>query len=123
MLGLNLRNPQAIPHDRARVVETYGGAVPQIAGVRGLLADKPPMRQSVLLQKWKLIQLGPDTELYNLQADPAELVNLAKDRPEHVAELASLIEKWSLEYQSGDADEAALNDDDMEALESLGYLD
>ncbi len=123
MLGLNLRDPQAIPRDRARVVETYGGAVPQIAGVRGLLANKPPMRQSVLLENWKLIQLGPDIELYNLETDPDELDNLAKDRPEHVAELASLIEKWSLEYQSGDADEAALNDDDMEALESLGYLD
>lgn len=123
MQGANLQDFAAIPRNRVRVVETYGGAVPQIAGVRGMLANKPPMRQSVLWNDWKLIQLGPEIELFNLGADPEETDNRAKEHPERVAELTKLIDEWSSENQRGSADEAALNEDDLEALESLGYLD
>jgi arylsulfatase A-like enzyme len=123
MKGLDLRDSRNVPHDRVRIVETYGGAVPQISGVREMLANKPPMRQSVLLEEWKLIELGPRTELYNISTDPGELENRAKEKPDHVAELSGLIEEWSAAHQRGDADEATLNEDDLEALESLGYLD
>ena len=123
MKGLDLLEPDSVPHDRVRVVETYGGAVPQIAGIREMLANDPPMRQSVLIEEWKLIELGPRTELFNIANDPKELENRAKEMPEQVAELSDLIEAWSTTHQRGDADEATLNEDDLEALESLGYLD
>lgn len=123
MVGLNLLQSEAIPRDRMRVVETYGGAVPQISGVREMLENAPPMRQSVLHEGWKLIQLGPRTELYNLIDDPEELDNRAKEKPDRVDKLAKVIEAWSAAYKRGDSDEAALNEDDLEALDSLGYLD
>ncbi len=123
MLGLNLLKPESIPGDRVRIVETYGGAVPQIAGLRGMLEDKPPMRQSAIRDEWKLIQLGPRVELYNVSVDPEELDNQAKEKPDLVAELTELVDDWSDQYKLSEAEEAALNEDDMEALESLGYLD
>jgi arylsulfatase A-like enzyme len=123
MEGFNLLNQEVIARDRLRVVETYGGAVPQIAGIHGLLADKPPMRQSAIWAGWKLIQLGPETELYNLKSDPRELENHADDMPEKVAEMSAKIETWSEATLRSESDEATLNEDDVEALESLGYVD
>ena len=122
MLGLDLLNDE-VPERRVRVVETYGGAVPNLPGAMALMGDQPPMRQSVIDQPWKLIVGGARTELYHLEDDPGELHNLADERPEEVGRLKELLEEWERETPPADPQEVELSPDDIEALESLGYID
>lgn len=122
MLGLDLLNSPP-PRDRVRVVETYGGAVPRLPGARALMAGRGPQRQSVLLENWKLILNGDQTELFDLGADPAELVDLSGENPERVSRLAEEIRRWDAAVARAAGEEAVLTEDDEEALESLGYIE
>jgi len=122
MLGLDILNTE-VPLDRIRVVETYGGAVPNFGVTRQIMADKPPQRQGVLLDGWKLILDGSEHELFHIRNDPMETLDLAQDQPEKSAELLALIAEWSARVASNKDNEAQLSEDDMEALESLGYID
>ena len=46
--------------------------------------------------KWKLVSKHPgDWELYDLEADPTEMDNLADAHPEKVDELKTLYENWA----------------------------
>jgi len=80
------------------------------------------MRQGALLDGWKLILGGDGPELFNLREDPAELTNLAHTAPEQLTALRALIEKWDGETPKTMEENTDLSDDDMKALESLGYL-
>jgi choline-sulfatase len=122
MLGLNLLEEEA-PADRARVIETYGGAVPKIPGVKALLSDAGPIRQGVLIEGWKLILNGRDEELFYLPDDPGELENLAPENPEKTAALRRLIEEWDQAAEKGISGGESLDEEDIRALESLGYVD
>jgi len=122
MLGVNLLDPNAVPASRVRYVETYGGAVPRLPGVKSLLADRRPMRQGVLVDHWKLIIGGEGPELYNLAEDPGELKNLASEQPKRFHEMMRLVQIWDKEHIRGQVEEASLTRDDFRALESLGYL-
>jgi len=45
--------------------------------------------------RWKLVKMDKESwELYDMQADPIELVNLARTHPERVAQLSDLWEEW-----------------------------
>ena len=122
MLGMDLLH-DAVPADRARVIETYGGAVPKLPGARAVMTARPPMRQGVTRNEWKLILRGPRTELFNVREDPMEETNLAGEMEARVRELTTLVETWSVEHPEGSAEEAELDQDDLEALEALGYLE
>jgi tetratricopeptide (TPR) repeat protein len=68
--------------------------------------------------KWKLID-APETELYDLEADPAEKVNVAAKHPDVVAKLRT---EWKQFASSKiDAPRVELDAQSKEALESLGY--
>lgn len=122
MLGSDLLNspPNAA---RPRVIETYGGAVPGVPGAKALMASRPPMRQGVVQGTWKLILGGPEPELYNIQEDPAELKNLYRDEPNHVAELRKVLANWDKDTPKGSAEAADLSQEDVDALKSLGYVE
>lgn len=122
MLGLDLFH-SPVPSDRVRVIETYGGAVPTLPGARALMADRPPVRQGVVFNGWKLIIGGKRLELFSLHEDPLEQNNLAEQHPDHVKELCADIAKWDAETPKGKAEEADLTPSDVQALRSLGYLD
>lgn len=122
MLGLNVL-AEAIPANRVRIVETYGGAVPKLPGVKAMMSERGPMRQGVLLEGWKLIVDGKREELYHLPKDPGELNNLAKGEPERVKALRALLEAWEIEHPRADETEQTLSDDDKEALKAFGYLE
>ncbi|MCC6486883.1 MAG: sulfatase [Candidatus Hydrogenedentes bacterium] len=122
MLGADLLK-DSLPMDRVRVIETYGGAVPRIPGAKALMASRPPMRQAVLAEHWKLILDGTRPELFDLSPDPAELKDLAKNQPDHAESLTKLIADWDQAVTKLDATEAELSEDDINALESLGYVE
>jgi len=122
MLGLDVVHGE-VPMDRVRVVETYGGAVPNFGVTRQIMADKPPQWQGVLLNGWKLITDGSERELYRLTGDPMETEDLSSDHPDKVEALLALITEWSARITSNKDNAAQLSEDDMDALESLGYIE
>lgn len=122
MLGVDLLKTE-IPNDRARVIETYGGAVPSVPGAKAVMAARPPMRQSVTKGEWKLIIGGPGPELFNLTNDPGELKNLIDEEKPRAAELREIIEDWDAKIPKGSAEAAELDGEDIEALKSLGYVE
>lgn len=121
MLGLDLLRDE-VPSDRARVIETYGGAIPNLPGAHSLMASRPPMRQGVLVGKWKLILDGSRAELYNLATDPWELEDLTRKQEARVAQLRAIIEEWDAATEKGAAEAAELSTEDIEALKGLGYV-
>ena len=48
----------------------------------------------------KVVRAGKDWELYDLKADPTEMHDLAKERPEKTAELAQMWEEWRQDYKN-----------------------
>lgn len=121
MLGTDLiKSPP--PMSRVRVVETYGGAVPHIPGAKAVMAGRPPMRQAALQNKWKLI-IGAGPELYHLEKDAMELENVAKREPARVEDLSKHIADWDAATPRNDTSEAPLNETDVDALKSLGYVE
>lgn len=122
MLGLDLLADD-VPADRARVVETYGGAVPNVPGIKEAMADAGPIWQGVIQEGWKLI-LGQDhVELFNLDEDPEELDDRSGRDQRRVEALEHLIQTWVRATPVGEQGEQNLDDEDVKALEALGYLD
>jgi choline-sulfatase len=122
MRGIAILDPE-FPAGRARVIETYGGAVPHIWGAKALMADKPPQLQGVLHEGWKLILNETSHELYHLVHDPMELQNRAAEEPARVAELEKMIRSWDSATTRVAGDEVELSDEDRRALDNLGYLE
>lgn len=121
MAGLNLLGE--VPDQRARVVETYGGAVLRVPGVKSIMANKPPQLQGALLGSWKLILEGDRALLFDLARDPMEEEDRSKSEPERVKKMTRLIRVWHERTERGSAVQAELTEDDLEALEALGYVD
>ncbi len=113
----------ALPADRVRVVETYGGAVPNLPGAKALMADAAPLAQAVLAGDWKLIRETEMPELYNLFTDPDELVNRAEDQPARARRLSDLSDAWTRTYGAREATAPAMDEEDREALRALGYVE
>ncbi len=109
--------------DRVRYVETYGGAVPQLPGLRRILAASGPSHRGVISEGWKLILTGGHhAELYYLPDDPKEEHNRAESEPERVAALSTLVSLWAQNHPPLDTPSGAtLNHEDAAALRSLGY--
>ena len=61
-------------------------------------------------------------ELYDLQADPAELENLAADRPELVSEMDDELALFFEGLKPRSGDRQTLSDRELRSLESLGYV-
>lgn len=85
--------------------------------------DSPNQRYMVRTKQWKYVyhELGGVEELYDEQADPQELENLAASRPEIVAELRGALIDWVRE----NGDDAMLDDsgDLVVSDESLAVCD
>jgi arylsulfatase A-like enzyme len=68
-----------------------------------------------------------EIELYDLDADPAESVNLADSLPRVTAELLAAMNRIlaacdSLRVQPSDTSQTTLSDEDLERLRALGYV-
>lgn len=73
---------------------------------------------------WKLI-VGYEEktqELFDLDEDPGELVNLAAGDPDRVLDLSKQIEIWRIRHERKDATARKVSPEDQEKLRSLGYI-
>ena len=86
---------------------------------------------SLVSDGWKLVQQGGFDgerryELYDHEADPINLTDVAADHPEVVDRLARMLDGWraqALEARLDDAAAAAsLDSEELERLRSLGYV-
>jgi len=92
-----------------------------------------PDAYAVLLDGWKLIwnetvrDDRPELELFDHREDPLNLVDLAGEHPEKVAELKALIDGWRAEAEAArPSDEGLaeeLSSEELEQLKALGYID
>ncbi|MCD4749699.1 MAG: sulfatase-like hydrolase/transferase, partial [Thermoanaerobaculales bacterium] len=64
---------------------------------------------------------GGEVELYDISADPDELVNLAQERPDLVAELSAQLDRI-LAGGGRSAVEVELTDEERDQLRALGYV-
>jgi len=72
---------------------------------------------------WKLIE-GPDEgslELYDLESDPGEHVDLAQREPERVETLRGMLAAWRSEHTHADLDVTGPSEEERARLEALGY--
>lgn len=122
MLGVDLLNDE-VPKNRIRIMETYGGAVPNLKVTKALMADKPPQRKTIIHNGWKFIQGGSKDELYHIAEDPYETKNMTGSNPDRAKELKSLLTTWDTSTARNLDNDAELSDDDIEALGSLGYIE
>ena len=122
MQGVDVLNTD-VPATRARVIETYRGAVLNVPVAKEIMSNMGPQLQGILIDDWKLVTNGKRSELFHLKRDPGELENVAHLHPELVATLTQQIRDWSDAFTNRRSDEAELSDDDVEALRSLGYIE
>lgn len=123
MLGRNLLG-DPLPSDRPRFMETYGGAVPRLPGAKALLRHTSPTHQAVLKEGWKLIQPQSGIpELYFLPDDPGESRNVLHGNESKLAELRDLLALWNKSHPRGAENAAELSNEDIEALQALGYIE
>ena len=92
------------------------------------LAESPaygPDSRAITFGRFKLIRRYDGfVQLFDLHADPDEMVDLSAERPELVAELTVLMERELSGIDTSVSDETMEFDDDtLEQLRSLGYID
>lgn len=126
---LMLEAPSLVPLFRGGKME------PHVFGQSGYQLD---FTLSVRDERWKLIhvpnpvdrmlQTGSEYELYDLQSDPGETINLYAEEPETAARLRQALEQWSRPWrerayhQIGPL-QGQVDDETRELLRSLGYVD
>lgn len=122
MLGSNVL-AMSPPQDRPRFMETYGGAVPRLPGMRALMEHTSPTYQAVTCQGWKLVRgnAQPD-RLFYLPDDPGELRNRRGEQPSLYEALHRLLEQWHTSRPRAAQTAADLRPEDVEALRGLGYI-
>ena len=123
MLGCDILN-DTIPSDRTRFMETYGGAVPKVPGMKQLLRATSPVQQSAVKKGYKLICSAnrPDA-LYCLPDDNGEERNIIAHNGEWDKILNDLLKSWNKTYARGTETANPLTEEDLDMLKSLGYIE
>ena len=78
-----------------------------------------PLR-ALITQQWKYIR-SPKAELYDLLADPQELLNLATKSPDQLQKLEGELTAWEERMNQRLAGNVALTEQERRALSGLGY--
>jgi len=102
-----------------------GSSLPETARFISAVKHRPEL-QAVEERNFKLIhdRRGGSLALFNLEADPTESSDTAADHPQILSELkAELAAHLKLAQDAPQAGSAPLNDQAVENLKSLGYLE
>ncbi|MGH7899574.1 MAG: sulfatase family protein, partial [Candidatus Binatia bacterium] len=80
-------------------------------------------KYAVRIDRWKYIVAKEEGsyELYDLEADPAELRNLYAEHPQPAVKLTAALEDW-LRSPGVDSPEQTVSEEDANRLRSLGYV-
>jgi arylsulfatase A-like enzyme len=117
------------PHDRAVIAEYSGGNESQIGLLRRL---NPDLDTSRLTSRYKTVRRGElrltmggadSLCLHDLAADPGQMRNIAKDRPDDVGELLDVLNMELARYSPTEGEESQMDEETREKLRSLGYTD
>lgn len=65
---------------------------------------------------------GSAVEFYDLNEDPRELHDISSERPTEVAELVGYLRQWRSGLTASSAEAASLDEETLEGLRALGYL-
>lgn len=87
---------------------------------RRIVGDRLPF--GVRRGTWKYVRSGDDETLYDLDADPAERVDVAAREPAVTRELRGAAGRWMKDHPVKLRDAAALDPALVERLKALGYL-
>jgi arylsulfatase A-like enzyme len=95
---------------------------------RPSVAESPaygPDTKAITFGRYKLVrQVDGLVQLFDLQQDPGELIDLSQERPEIVAKLGDLLEQELTGVDTSLSDETMdFDEDTLEQLRSLGYLE
>ena len=116
---------KARPQQPNSLVFSSVRASPKFFQDRGYLLDHQKSLLSVQSSRWKLIVYpGFDDEyleLYDLQDDPGETVDVAADHPEIRDQLRAVLADW-YSNAAEPAAEMELSPEDVKQMKSLGYL-
>jgi arylsulfatase A-like enzyme len=93
-----------------------------------VLAESPaygPDSRAITFGRFKLIRQNDGfVQLFDLHADPEEMLDLSAERPDLVAELTDMMERELAGIDTTASDETMEFDEDtLEQLRSLGYID
>ena len=66
---------------------------------------------------------GYELELYDVVSDPKETTHLAEELPDVAKDLAWRLEEWFSNYDEADVAPLDLDEEDLESLRALGYID
>jgi arylsulfatase A-like enzyme len=101
---------------RREAIRSVGGAP-----AAEVLIDRPS--EALRTREWKLIASGDDVKLYDLRTDPAELADLAKERPETAARLRRELAGWLAANPIRLAAPEAIDPRLYDTLRALGYVE
>lgn len=125
--ALSLPIPEGLRGNSLTAFLTSGPGAPRCEP-QPSLAESPaygPDSRAITFGRFKLIRRYDGfVQLFDLRADPDEKVDLSAERPELVAELTVLMERELSGIDTSASDETMEFDDDtLEQLRSLGYID
>lgn len=99
-------------------------AAPDLEKGRPIYPERPPFLYSVRQGRWKLVKKETELKLFDLEADPRELTNVAGRFPEDRERLDALLTARIASLAEGayEPETVDVDAEDREKLKALGYI-
>ncbi len=112
-----------LPYEGRSLLPLLEEETPSAPRLGFMSLHNPATKVAVRSSRYKFIRtLGAPRELYDLESDPAEAVNLAEQLPEVANDFDASLEKWVRDRGSVTSLEAQTSGDQENLLRGLGYI-
>lgn len=126
--GHSIIGPDGAPNSFNRAeyfFETYRGHVFDLPGIEKVVPGVKPLLLGMRRGEWKFIYNpeSGETELYNMQSDPGELINLCSRKPSMRSEMVGKVTHWhktTNPYMP--KRRQRISNEEREKLKALGYI-